>query len=69
MEVRCNRTFNGTAEELSTIVAAALSGKQKAPAPDDRIPQIKKEDVLALPLPGAKVVEAKLPPPFRKGGQ
>ncbi len=68
IEIMFNRTFNGTAEELSTLVTGVLSGKQRAPAPAPRVPQIKKEDVLALPPPGAKVAEAKLPAPFRKNG-
>ncbi len=66
IEIMLNRTFNGTAEELSAVVLGSLTGKQKAPAPDLRIPHIKKEDVSALPPPGAKVAEAQLPPPFRR---
>lgn len=68
IEIMLNRTFNGPADELSALVTGSLTGKQKAPPPDARIPHIKKEDVEVLPLPGVKVADAKLPAPFRRGG-
>ncbi len=66
LEIHLNRSFNRTAEELAALVAGILLGKQRPPAPDPNVPQINKDDVLALPPPGVKVDEAKLPPPFRR---
>jgi len=66
VEIRCNRTFNGTVEQLQKSVVDALSGRQKPPSPDPRLPAITKESLQALPPPGTRVDESKLPPPFRK---
>jgi len=66
LEIHLNRTFNRTTEELAAIVAGGLSGKLKPPAPDPGVPEITKDAVLALPPPGVKVDEAKLPAPFRR---
>ncbi len=68
IEIMLNRTFNGTVEELDGLILAALSGRQTLPAPDPRIPHIRKEDVLALPAPGTKIPEDRLPAPFRRIG-
>jgi len=68
LEIHLNRTYNRPAEELSALVSAVLLGKAKAPAPDPKVPEIGKEDLLALPLPGVKVADEKLPAAFRKGG-
>lgn len=66
VEIRCNRTFNGTAEELAKTVTGILSGKTKPPPPDAKLPAITKADVLALPPHGQPVEESALPRPFRK---
>jgi hypothetical protein len=66
IEIRCNRTFNGTAEELIKLVGDVLAGKAKPPAPEPRIPPISPQDVAALPVWGQKVEADQLPVPFRK---
>jgi hypothetical protein len=66
IEIRCNRTFNGTTEELTKLVSEILAGKAKAPAPDAKIPPIAQQDVVALPVWGQPVDPEKLPAPFRR---
>jgi hypothetical protein len=66
VEIRCNRTFNGPAEDLSRLVTGVLAGKQKPPAPDPRLPVIRRPDLEALPTAGAKATDAQLPAPFKK---
>jgi len=66
IEIRMNRTFNGTVEELTDTVAKCLAGKMKPPPPDPKIPPIDLKDAKALPAFGEKVDEATLPLPFRK---
>jgi hypothetical protein len=66
IEIRCNRTFNGTTEELTKLVGDVLAGKAKPPAPDAKIPPISKADVAALPVWGQPAENDRLPAPFRK---
>ena len=66
IEIRCNRTFNGTAEELSETVQKVLAGKIKAPAADPKVPVITKDAVMKLPVWGEPVNLEKLPPAFSK---
>ncbi len=66
IEIRCNRTYNGTVEELRALVADVLAGRRKAPAPVAGLPPITKAHVLALPPPGEPVDESLLPPSFAK---
>ena len=66
IEIRMNRTFNGTVADLSDTVQKVLSGKSKAPAPSAKIPPIDKPHVAALPAFGEPLDETKLPLPFRK---
>lgn len=69
IEIRMNRTFNGTVAELSETVQKALAGKSNPPAPSQKLPPIGPEHVKALPAHGEKAVEeAALPPPFLKAG-
>jgi len=64
IEIRMNRTFNGTVPQLSETVQNVLGGKAKPPAPDPKIPPIDKPHVAALPAHGEAVDEAKLPASF-----
>jgi hypothetical protein len=66
IEIHCNRTYNGSAEDLTKLVTDVLAGKRKAPAPDPKIPAIKKEDIEALPAPRENCDPEKLPPSFRR---
>jgi len=66
IEIRMNRTFNGTVEELTDTVQKVLAGKMKPPPPDAKIGPIDKPHVAALPAYGEPVDEAKLPAPFVK---
>jgi hypothetical protein len=66
IEIRMNRTFNGTVEELTDTVSKCLAGKMKPPAPSPKIPPIDLKDAKALPAFGEKIDEATLPLPFRK---
>jgi hypothetical protein len=67
IEIRCNRTYFGTVEDFSKLLAKILAGKEKAPAPDPKIPTITKEHIAALPVWSPKAVkEADLPVSFRK---
>lgn len=68
VEIRCNRTFNGTPSELSKLVTGIIGGKIKAPPPDARIPVITKVHMLTLPPPGRPVSESQMPLAFRKPG-
>jgi hypothetical protein len=65
IEVYCNRTFVGTAEELSKTVADALSGQAKPPAPDPKLPTITAVHVRSLPAWG-EPAGGTLPPSFQK---
>ena len=66
IEIRMNRTFNGTVAELSDLVQRILAGKSKAPAPDAKVPPMDAATVKALPAHGEPVDETKLPAPFLK---
>ena len=66
IEIRMNRTYNGTAPELSQLVTSVLSGKAKPPAPVAKIPPMELIHVKALPAHGEPLDETKLPLPFRK---
>ncbi len=66
VEIRCNRTFNGPAEDLVKLVTGVMAGKQKPPPPDPRLPVIRRPDLEALAPASAKTADAQLPPPFRK---
>jgi hypothetical protein len=66
IEIRMNRTFNGTAPALSEIVTNVLAGKAQPPAPVAKIPPMDLAHVKALPAHGEPLDEAKLPIPFRK---
>lgn len=68
IEIRMNRTFNGTVPELSDLVQKILSGRAKPPAPNAKLPPISRESVRALPAPGEAVDETALPAPFLKPG-
>jgi hypothetical protein len=64
VEVHCTRTFNGTTEELSKILADVQAGKAKPPPADPKAPPITKESLKALPVWGQAVDAEKLPAPF-----
>jgi hypothetical protein len=64
VEVHCNRTFAGTAEELSKTVTDHLSGRAKAPAPDPKLPPITALHLKALSVWGEPT--DKLPVSFAK---
>lgn len=64
IEVHCNRTFNGTAEELARLLQEVQAGKVKPPPADPRAPVITKDAMKALPVWGQPVDPAKLPAPF-----
>jgi hypothetical protein len=64
IEVHCNRTFNGSAEELVKLLCDVEAGKAKAPPADPRVPVITKETFRALPVWGQAVDPQKLPAPF-----
>jgi len=64
IEVHCNRTFNGSAEELSKLLVDVQAGKSKPPPADPKAPVITKETFLALPVWGSRVDPDKLPAPF-----
>jgi len=66
IEIRMNRTFNGTVPELTELVKKILAGKEKAPAPVAKIPPIELAHVKALPAHGEPIDESKIPIPFRK---
>lgn len=66
VEVRCNRTFNGTAEELAKLVTDIQAGKAKAPPPDPKLPVITRDALMKLPVWGEPVNPEKLPPCFAK---
>lgn len=69
IEIRMNRTFNGSVAELSDTVQKVLAGKSKPPAPNQKLPPVGPEHVKALPAHGEPAVEeAALPPPFLKAG-
>jgi PA14 domain-containing protein len=68
IEIRMNRTFNGTVEELTDTVKNVLAGKAKPPAPDPKIPPIDLKDVKALPAFGEPLDESKLTAPFARKG-
>jgi len=67
IEIRMNRTFNGTAPELSDTVRKALSGKAKAPSPNGKVKAMDAATLKLLPAFGEPVDEAALPAPFIKG--
>jgi hypothetical protein len=64
IEVHCNRTYNGTAEELSKLLSDIQAGKATPPAADPKAPPITKEAFKALPPWGRPVDPEKLPAPF-----
>jgi hypothetical protein len=64
IEVHCNRTFNGTTEELARLLLDVQAGKVKAPPADAKAPVITKESMLSLPVWGKPVDADKLPAPF-----
>lgn len=66
IEVHCNRTYNGPADELTRLVAEVLAGRAKAPAADAKLPVITKEAVRALPVWGRPLELRTLPACFRK---
>jgi len=66
IEIRMNRTFNGTVPQLTDTVKKVQSGKEKPPAPVAKIPPIELAHVKALPAHGEAQDDAKLPLPFRK---
>ncbi len=66
IEIRMNRTFNGTVAELSEMVKKCLAGKEKPPVPVAKIPPIELQHVKALPSHGEPLDESKMPVPFRK---
>ena len=68
IEIRMNRTFNGTAAELSDLVAKIQAGQAKAPEPRAKLPPISRDTVRALPAPGEAADETALPAPFLKPG-
>jgi hypothetical protein len=65
IEIRMNRTFNGTVPELSTVVQNVLAGKAKAPAPVAKLPPMDEPALKALPPHPEPQDLAKLPAPFR----
>jgi hypothetical protein len=68
IEIRMNRTFNGTVAELSDLVSKIQGGQAQAPAPNAKLPPISRDTVRALPAPGEAVDETALPAPFLKAG-
>ena len=68
IEIRMNRTFNGTVPELSDLVQKIQSGRTKAPAPSAKIPPMSPEALKALPAHGETFDEATLPAAFLKAG-
>ncbi len=64
VEVHCTRTFNGTVEELSRILADVQAGKIKPPPADPKAPPVTKDSIKALPVWGQPVDAEKLPAPF-----
>jgi hypothetical protein len=52
IEIHCNRTFAGTAEELSRTVSDVVAGKAKPPPPDTRLPAITPVHLRLLPVWG-----------------
>jgi hypothetical protein len=66
IEIRMNRTFNGTVPQLTDTVKKVQSGKEKPPAPVSKIPPIELAHVKALPAHGEAQDDGKLPLPFRK---
>jgi hypothetical protein len=66
IEIRMNRTFNGTVPQLTETVKKVQAGKEKPPAPAGKIPPIELAHVKALPAHGETQDESKLPLPFRK---
>ena len=66
IEIRMNRTFNGTVPELTDTVKKVQAGKEKPPVPAGKIPPIELAHVKALPAHGEAQEESKLPLPFRK---
>jgi hypothetical protein len=66
IEIRCNRTYVGPADEFIKLVGDILAGKVKPPAPDPKIPPISRQDVAALPVWGQPVKPEELPASFRK---
>jgi hypothetical protein len=65
IEIRMNRTYNGTAPALSELVTKVLAGKEKPPAPVAKIPPMELHHVKSLPAHGEPLDESKLPIPFR----
>jgi hypothetical protein len=69
IEIRCNRTYCGTAESLIKHLRDVQAGKSKPQPVDAKIPAITKEAVTALPVWGTpNVDEASLPAPFKRSG-
>lgn len=68
VEVHCNRTFNGTTEELSRILIDVQAGKIKPPPADPKAPPITRDAVKSLPVWGQPVDAEKLPAPFVRRG-
>ena len=68
IEIRMNRTFVGPVPELADLVGRVLAGKDKAPAPNAKIPPMDAATLKALPAPLEAVAdEAALPAPFARG--
>lgn len=67
VEIRMNRTFNGTVAELAEFVARMGAG-QPGPAPDPKRPPITRDALRALAPPGEAADERALPPPFARAG-
>jgi hypothetical protein len=66
IELRCNRTFSGTAGELLRVVEEVLAGRRQAPKPAATLPAITKEALRALPPWGREAdPSAPLAPCFR----
>ncbi len=64
VEVHCNRTFNGTTEELAKLLVDIQAGTAKPPSADAKLPPITKDAFRALPAWGQAVDPAKLPAAF-----
>jgi hypothetical protein len=64
IEVHCNRTFNGTTEELARLLLDVQAGKVKPPPADSKAPVITRESMRSLPVWGKPVDPEKLPAPF-----
>src|SRR5262245_45237055 len=64
IEVHCNRTFNGTTEELARLLLDVQAGKAKPPPADPKAPAISRESMKSLPVWGAAVSPDRLPAPF-----